>query len=231
MKAPTFGGGNSRLTQRLKIRQRHSLLPRWTEAPYCGRPSAGISDNESSCAGDRRCGPLIAHSAVLPPNATTTLLRKALAWCRLPPWTTWRRTWHNQEVIAEAQELVSSVPKPLQRTFAACYAMLVDQCGCDAYVKTIYVGFTLGDEMVAAIYPRRDHLEVAMALDENVEGDEFKDATHLTWPTMPVALEIHDVKDTDLALRHLREALRRIATNEHHVRRANEHFRGRRGPV
>ena len=132
-------------------------------------------------------------------------------------------------LIPEAAELVAGLPKALQRAFRACYALLVDQGGCDPYVKTIYVGFSLDGEMVAAIYPHHDRLEIAMALPENIEGSEFKDATHLTWPTMPVAVEVRSADDTELVLGHLREAFRRVVTCEHDVRRPNEHFRGRRG--
>ena len=117
---------------------------------------------------------------------------------------------------------------PLREAFAAFYAFLVDECGCEAYVKTIYVGFTLGGEMVCAVYPHPNRLEVALALPEDVEGPEFKDATHLTWPTMPVAVEIHNAADTEMVLGHLSTAVGRVATGLHDVRRPPEHFMGRR---
>jgi hypothetical protein len=131
-------------------------------------------------------------------------------------------------VIPEARELLVALPVGLQRTFGDCYDLLVDEGTCEAYVKTIYTGFALNGAMVCAIYPHSDHLEIAMALSEDVEGAEFKDATHLTWPTMPVAVEVYSGEDTHLVLSHLREALRRVSAKEHDVLRPNEYFRGRK---
>ncbi len=130
-------------------------------------------------------------------------------------------------MIPEAEKLIEGLPEPLRESFAAFYAFLVDDSGCSVYVKTIYVGFTLGEEMVCAIYPHPDRLEVAMALPEDVEGPEFKDATHLTWPTMPVAIEIRSAVETDMVIGHLATAVSRVATGEHDVRRPPEHFMGR----
>lgn len=95
------------------------------------------------------------------------------------------------------------------------------------YVKTIYVGFSLKGEMVAAVYPRSDFLEVALALPEDVEGSGFRDATHLTWPTMPVCIEVRTADDLVLALGHARDAGERVWAGEHDVRRPNDHFIGR----
>jgi hypothetical protein len=93
-------------------------------------------------------------------------------------------------------------------------------------VKTIYVGFTLGKEMVCAIYPRHDHLEVAMALPGDVEGPEFNDAGYLTWAKMPVAVDIYNAADTSLVISHLSLAVRRVAKGVDDVR-PNEHFKRR----
>jgi hypothetical protein len=135
--------------------------------------------------------------------------------------------WGSRLVIPEATKLIEGLPEPLRESFAACYSFLVDESGCAVYAKTIYVGFTLGEEMVCAIYPRQGYLEVAMALPEDVEGSEFKDATHLTWPTMPVAVEIRSAADAEMVLVHLATAVHRVATGEHDVRRPPEHFMGR----
>jgi hypothetical protein len=110
-----------------------------------------------------------------------------------------------------------------------CYSFLVEECGCEVYVKTIYIGFSLKDEMVAAIYPRSDCFEVAMALPEDIEGPEFRDATHLTWPTMPVSVEVRSEADLPGTLGHLRQAVTNIAGGHHDVRRPNDHFIGRVG--
>lgn len=131
-------------------------------------------------------------------------------------------------MIPEAEKLTEGLSKVLHEAFAACYSFLVDESHCEAYVKTIYVGFTLGGEMVSAVYPHLDRLEVAIALPEDVEGSEFKDATHLTWPTMPVAVEIRRPVDTEMVIGHLATAVGRVATGVHDVRRPPEHFKGRR---
>lgn len=130
-------------------------------------------------------------------------------------------------MIPEAANIAEGLAKPLRDAFAECYAFLVCDNGCTVYVKTIYVGFTVNEEMVCAIYPRRDHLEVALALAEDVEGSEFKDATHLTWPTMPVAMEIRNPTEGEMVIRHLATAVQRVTSGAHKVRRPNEHFRGR----
>jgi hypothetical protein len=117
--------------------------------------------------------------------------------------------------------------KPLRYAFDRCYMLLVQDHRCDAYVKTIYVGFSIRGEMVAAFYPRSDCIEIALALPENAEGDEFKDATHLTWPTMQVCLEVRTEADVTLAIEHLATAAMRVASGQHGVRRPNEDFIGR----
>ena len=93
--------------------------------------------------------------------------------------------------------------------------------------KTIYVGFSIDGAMVAAVYPRSECLEVALALPQDIEGGEFKDATHLTWPTMPVCVEVRTKDDLALALGHIDAAAQRVRGGQHDVRRPNEHFIGR----
>lgn len=130
-------------------------------------------------------------------------------------------------MIAEAKALTVGLSASLRKAHDRIYKLLVDESGCDVYVKTIYVGFTIDGAMVAAVYPRGDRLEVAMALPENIDGPEFKDATHLTWPTMPVAMEVRTPDELVVALDHLRDAANRVRTGEHDVVRPNDHFIGR----
>lgn len=131
-------------------------------------------------------------------------------------------------MIPEAAKLIEGLPKHLREVFAECYSFLVDDSGCAVYVKTIYVGFAFDQEMVCAIYPHPDHLEAAIALAEDVEGQEFNDATHLTWPTMPVAMEIRNATDPEIVIGHLATAVQRVTKGVHDVRRSNEHFKERR---
>lgn len=129
-------------------------------------------------------------------------------------------------MIHEAHELGLGLTAPLRRCYDRCYSALID-LGCDVYVKTIYVGFSIGGEMVAAVYPRSGFLEIALALPDDIEGGEFKDATHLTWPTMPVCIEVRNQRHLAVALRHLTVAAQRVEMGHHNVRRPNEHFMGR----
>lgn len=130
-------------------------------------------------------------------------------------------------MIPEAESLATGLKAPLRKAMTGLYDTLSGDLGCDVYVKTIYVGFTIEGQMVAAIYPKNDCLEVALALPEDIEGSEFKDATHLTWPTMPVCIEVRAAGDVALALDHARTAADRVRAGSHDVRRPNEHFIGR----
>ena len=130
-------------------------------------------------------------------------------------------------MIPEAAALGAGLPKQTKQQYEQVCDLLVNELGCDVYVKTIYVGFSIDGEMVSAVYPRRDFLEIAMALPEDVEGREFKDATHLTWPTMPVAIEVRTTDDLTGAIGHLESAAARVVAGEHDVRRPNDHFIGR----
>lgn len=105
--------------------------------------------------------------------------------------------------------------------------------GCSSYVKTIYVGYDIGGEMVAAMYGRGDHLEVALALAEDHPSEVLIDASHLTWKTLPVAALVHDLSEVDAVGVLVAEACERVRTGQHNVNRDNDFFikakRERRG--
>lgn len=130
-------------------------------------------------------------------------------------------------MIPEATALSAGMKAPLKKMFQQVYATLSDDLRCDVYVKTIYVGFSIDGAMVAAMYPHKDNLEIALALPEDIDGSEFKDATHLTWPTMPVCIEVRSAADLRACLGHLRSAASRVRDGEHDVVRPNDHFIGR----
>lgn len=121
------------------------------------------------------------------------------------------------------QESVSSVRRALKST----YEYFVDQNGCTTYVKTIYVGFELQGTMVAAAYPHSQWLEVALALPDDITGPGLVDATHLTWRTMPVAIEIRSQSDLKRALKYFELALERVRSGAHDVELPQERFMGR----
>lgn len=96
--------------------------------------------------------------------------------------------------------------------------------GCSAYVKTIYVGFELNGEMVAAAYGHASNVEIALALDEAHSDSRLIDATHLTWRTLPVALVVRSTDEVESARPLLAEACVRVAEGGHNVVRDNDHF-------
>lgn len=100
--------------------------------------------------------------------------------------------------------------------------------GCDLYVKTIYVGVTVEGEMVAALYPRSGGVEVALALPDDHECELLKDASHLTWPTLPVCLDVKDREEANRAVLLIDEAYERVANGMHGVSRPPEFFRDRK---
>lgn len=96
--------------------------------------------------------------------------------------------------------------------------------GCASYVKTIYIGYDFGGEMVAALYGHADHVEIALALPEDSEDPVLVDASHLTWRTLPVAAILRRKSDIR-AFRHLAElACERVKSSEHDVLRDNDFF-------
>ncbi len=96
--------------------------------------------------------------------------------------------------------------------------------GCASYVKTIYVGYDIGGEMVAALYGRADHIELAQALDEDHPASGLIDASHLTWRTLPVAAIVKSESDVKRVQILILEACARIRGGAHGVNRDNDFF-------
>jgi hypothetical protein len=93
-----------------------------------------------------------------------------------------------------------------------------------SYVKTIYIGYDIGGEMVAALYAHADHVEVALALPEDAEGELLVDASHLTWRTLPVAAILKSEADVEQFSKLVSEAVERVADQTHDVKRDNDFF-------
>jgi hypothetical protein len=93
-----------------------------------------------------------------------------------------------------------------------------------SYVKTIYVGYEIDGEMIAALYPRADHLEIALALPEDAESGLLIDASHLTWRTLPVAAIVTKVDDLSDLSDLVFAAADRVRTASHDVMRDNDFF-------
>ncbi len=130
-------------------------------------------------------------------------------------------------MIPEANTLIAEFGPMVNEIAQLIYDRLVGDLGCAPYVKTIYIGFEHGGEMVAALYPRAGAVEVALALPEAAESPLLIDATHLTWRTMPVAAILTSRDEAERAVPLLEEALNRVAQGTHDVNRAPEHFIGR----
>lgn len=129
-------------------------------------------------------------------------------------------------VREDIRRLVPDQASLAHRTVSAINDSLSSK-GCDAYVKTIYVGYTFAGAMVAAVYPTLAVTELALALPEDFEGADLVDATHLTWPTMPVALRIAEESQLSRAVELAERAADRVANGQHDVARPPDFFSAR----
>jgi hypothetical protein len=123
---------------------------------------------------------------------------------------------------SEAESYIKGLGKLSSLALSAHEAMA--ELGCSSYVKTIYVGYDLGGEMVAAMYGHSTHLEIALALPEDAESQLLVDASHLTWRTLPVAAIVRDKTHLDEFARLADQACGRVRTSSHDVRRENDFF-------
>ena len=110
------------------------------------------------------------------------------------------------------------------RKLALAAHKVLDEEGCNSYVKTIYIGYEIDGQMVAALYAYADHLEVALALPEDAEGASLIDATHLTWKTLPVAAVIRGLDDLVEFKTLASLAAARVRSQSHDVERDNDYF-------
>lgn len=78
------------------------------------------------------------------------------------------------------------------------------------YVKTIYIGYAVKRNLVAAVYPHTDHVEIALALDEDHPSPLLKDATHLTFRSLPVLVEIRNKSQLEQLDQLVDEAAARV---------------------
>ena len=101
--------------------------------------------------------------------------------------------------------------------------------GCTDYVKTIYIGYEINGEMVAALYPHPDHLEIALSLDETFNHPQIGTADHLSWRTLPVSAVITRPAQLNSLKPIFKIAYLRVLNGNHLVSRDNEYFRKKRG--
>ena len=133
---------------------------------------------------------------------------------------------------SEAQAYLSELNKKVRPLASDLHDVLM-KLGCVSYVKTIYIGYDIAGEMVAALYGRSDHVEIALALPEDADGDLLIDASHLTWRTLPVAAVVRNTTDVQPFTGLASAAVERVRTASHTVNRDNDFFiksrRERRG--
>lgn len=106
--------------------------------------------------------------------------------------------------------------------------VLIASMGCVSYVKTIKVVYDIGGEMVAALYGHADHVEVALAVAEDHPDTRLLDASHLTWRTLPLALNLKKVSEVSECQALFQEACDRVREQTHDVHRDNYFFVGRK---
>jgi hypothetical protein len=132
----------------------------------------------------------------------------------------------------EAQKYIAELNKTTAALCAQVHEMFL-AAGCSSYVKTIYIGYDIDGEMVAALYGHVDHVEVALALAEDHSSSQLIDASHLTWKTLPVAAIGHDAAEVKKMGPLIEEACARVRAGQHTVNRDNDFFlnakRERRG--
>lgn len=123
----------------------------------------------------------------------------------------------------EAISYIEKLPKPGREICRWLHSYLETK-GCASYVKTIYVGYEINGEMVAAIYGYRDIVEIALSLAEDHESELLRDATHLKWRTLPVSIVVDDSVDRQLIHELIDESCERIISSTHRVDRGSEFF-------
>lgn len=133
---------------------------------------------------------------------------------------------------SEAQKYIAELNKTSASLCALVHEMFL-AAGCNSYVKTIYIGYDIDGEMVAALYGHADHVEVALALAEDHPSSQLIDASHLTWKTLPVAAIGHNAAEVKRFRPLIDEACARVRAGQHDVYRDNDFFmkakRERRG--
>ena len=123
----------------------------------------------------------------------------------------------------DAEAYIASLNGKVRNIALSAHTELLKE-GCSSYVKTIYVGYDLNGEMVAALYGHAEYVEVAIALAESYESPVLIDASHLTWRTLPVAAVLKSKADIKMFGPLVKEACKGVLSGGHTVLRDNEFF-------
>lgn len=133
----------------------------------------------------------------------------------------------NEMINAEVQGYLDDTNAKVRKVLIALHDAMTE-LGCASYVKTIYIGYEINGEMTAAAYAHADHVEIALAVADDHPDSRLEDATHLTWRTLPLCLQLRTATDVKSAAELLREACERVANRSHDVHRDNDYFVGRK---
>ena len=131
-------------------------------------------------------------------------------------------------MIPEAEDLARNLPAHMKRTLDYVYKMLVEKYECFPDVKTINLTFTRGEDLVASAHIGSNYLELALALPEDHPSPLLEDASHLTWRTLPVMVDITKKTNPKQVLHLTKEAAERIVNGEHDINRSIEYFAKKR---
>jgi len=124
---------------------------------------------------------------------------------------------------SEAEGYISNLPERVQ-PIAKSVHQVFETLGCKSYVKTIYIGYDINGQLVAAMYGHASSVEVALALPEDASGPLLVDASHLTWRTLPVAAIVRKLNEIESFSKHAQEAVERVSSQVHDVERDNDFF-------
>ena len=123
----------------------------------------------------------------------------------------------------EAEAYLAQLNPAVRQLAVAAHKEFVAQ-RCSSYVKTIYIGYDIDGEMVAALYGHVDHVETALALPEELDDALLVDASHLTWRTLPVAAIVRSEDQIDKLTELIAAACDRVRNQKHEVLRDNDFF-------
>ncbi len=132
----------------------------------------------------------------------------------------------------EARQYLDGLNKRVASLASSIHEIFVAD-GCSSYVKTIYIGYDIDGDVVAALYGHADHVEVALAVSELNTSPLLVDASHLTWRTLPLSAIIKSKTELAELKVLIADACDRVRKGQHDVDRDNEFFmksrRERRG--
>jgi hypothetical protein len=128
-----------------------------------------------------------------------------------------------EKISEETRQLVANYSPKIQGIVYDLDGFLVN-LGCVSYIKTIYIGYEIDGQMVAALYPYHKHVDLALAIPEDTIDPILTDASHLTWRSLPLLAMVRNTRDVAKAKKYSSLAAKQICSGFHKVNRDNEFF-------